>query len=375
MAKYNYKGKPYPSLKAIYDECGDPEIVSFSRFKSRMSDDGMEMEEALTTPAKRPNKYILDGIEYENARSAYDDNIDKAQVKYGSFQARLMKGWDTKKALTKPPTRPKGDIKETFKVNGKTYKSLSKLAIDANITHKLAIGRYKAGYSDKEIFYGKAGVIEVNGVEYKTISIAYNTLKPNKPLSRVRTLIKQCKRDNQPCDRAFLDEQGYSQPPISCNGVTYKSIFELAEAYSQPASTLEDRIYREKLSPEEAVVPRIKTGMYNKKTLTRNKKLSSSRASLYFVKIYMKDGDYYKIGITKNSAKERLCRVKHKILKEYKTTLEKAYELEQKVLKEYEENLYPVNDANFAGRTETFILTSKEEKDVLSFLNLNTKIK
>lgn len=89
----------------------------------------------------------------------------------------------------------------------------------------------------------------------------------------------------------------------------------------------------------------------------------------------MKDGDYYKIGITKNSAKERLCRVKHKILKEYKTTLEKAYELEQKVLKEYEENLYPVNDANFNGRTETFILTSIEEKDVLSFLSLNTKNK
>lgn len=269
MAKYNYKGKPYLSLKAIYDECGDPEIVSFGRFKSRMSDDGMEMEEALTTPTKRPNKYILDGIEYENARSAYDDNIDKAQVKYGSFQARLRKGWDVKEALTKPPARPKGDIKKVFRVNGKTYKSISKLAIDANITYKLALGRYKAGYSDKEIFYGKAGVIEVNGVEYKTISIAYNTLKPNKPLSRVRTQIKQCKRDNQPCDRAFQDEQGYSQPPISCNGVTYKSIFELAEAYSQTASTLEDRIYREKLSPEEAVVPRIKTGMYNKKNLNK----------------------------------------------------------------------------------------------------------
>jgi len=109
-------------------------------------------------------------------------------------------------------------------------------------------------------------------------------------------------------------------------------------------------------------------GNYNFGYFSRNPSMKKQKGLFYIIKIVVDDTVYLKIGITKNSLKERYKNykgLKMDTIASYQTTLYDAYRIEQDIKLMFTD--YQSSPHNFNGRTECFSIVA--EKEMLNYFN------
>lgn len=176
----------------------------------------------------------------------------KAGVTYAAFYARYRTGLDIELALSNP-VQPQNRRK--FSVDGVIYDTLKDLAVAAGIEYRVAHKRSSRGWSDWEIFHGRpkkvrtvtvpavrGTPIEVDGVIYANLAVAYNSIKPPVSINTVKQRLhvyhwsaKQALGLEARIDRRSIRKE---RPPrrsdkiqTSAFGITYPDIAALAKAH------------------------------------------------------------------------------------------------------------------------------------------------
>jgi len=145
-----YKGRTYPSFKALVEAEG---TVPYATVAVRVHL-GWPLEKALNKPVleQAPKEPIKTTHKGKTFNSLADVVAEHAQVPYGVVSNRLRRGWKLDDALNKPKEfRARRD----YTVDGKTYKTMSALARAFNLPYTTVLSRARSGYSDKEIVYGR----------------------------------------------------------------------------------------------------------------------------------------------------------------------------------------------------------------------------
>lgn len=198
-------------------------------------------------------------------------------VSYAMVSSRIKLGWSVKDSLSIPKTQE--NIIRCYEVDGITYKSLKELAKAAGISYVAAFKRMQRGSSDSEIFHGKAKKkktkqappkkgygkkINISGTEYRNLKVAYDLLMPSISYNTVRQRILYGwsleealelvpKVDGRKDGKAKSDRAPRETPRLEVDGILYKSIAELANAFGLDYSLVYNRIFNNRWSPEKAV--------------------------------------------------------------------------------------------------------------------------
>lgn len=257
-----FQGSQYKSLSELFNSI-NPDNLSFNTFYQRLKT-GLSIEEALGSAANKRFKgkpFYYKGTQYVTLRELHKNCVENG-ISYQGFYQRLCGGWTIDDALTSSTSDV---IRRDYIVDDKVYSTLMELASDAGISYEAAIKRRDRGFSDYEIFYGKAKKAKpeaqpkekevrviVDGNSFESFAKAYEFFQPSISFNSFRGRLRYgwsveealelvAKDDGRTKDKVYL--------PI---GVNSYSLIEASKKFGVPASTIRSRLTRG-ATPEQAV--------------------------------------------------------------------------------------------------------------------------
>jgi hypothetical protein len=139
---------------------------------------------------------------------------------------------------------------------------------------------------------------------------------------------------------------------------------EVASFYNLTRAQLSLRL---NIDLEQAVIYQPSNGRYSRNVFKKNPVLAKSKSILYLVKISLQDGVLHKIGITVKETNQQFRKFEYTAIMEIIGTLAELFKIEQSVIKKYKHLHYRAEE-EFEGKTETFLLTDTEEKQIVALI-------
>ncbi|WP_298444719.1 GIY-YIG nuclease family protein [uncultured Ferrimonas sp.] len=267
---FQYQGKSYKSLNALYSAYKDQCAVSAPSFKARL-DGGWSIEKSLSTPKGfMPGKpvYHFNGVDYPSISGLYKANKAHAKVSLPLFTERVEAGMSIDEAMVAPKkktgTSSIATEHDPLIVEGKQYDCLKDVAVAYGVKYNTMIGRYRRGRRGDDLVILKAEdkaaeaaasapaestakaapFMVVDGVEYASENDLCNAFKVNRSTYRARLkrglTVAQALGQAEVADgrRSAAGVQRYDFQGAS------RSVQEIAELTGMSASTLRDRLCR-----------------------------------------------------------------------------------------------------------------------------------
>ena len=367
--KYFVNGKGYYSHNGICIDYNIP-LVTF-RYRRRK---GLSYEDSvkLRDYSKQSKKINIDGKTYSSIKEA----CEAYEMNKYTYSARLRQGLTPEEALKTPVKKKnrtyyKGNNRgKKITINNIEYPSISAAATAHNIPLYVVNQRISnLGYSPEEAFAKepKSKKVVVEGKEFKSVSEAARFYKKDENMVN-----ESVNKEGLTIEQALGIDISHLSNTLEYNGKLYRSRSELAEDINIKPNLLVGRLNRG-MSLDEAILlgneKILSEGRYNLTILERNKELANSEALLYFVELFLKEGYFFKIGITKRDVSERLEDHSYKEIKLIKNKLITCYRIEQKILNKFKKHTNKSEELNyFDGYTELFIPTLKLKESIIQEL-------
>lgn len=204
------------------------------------------------------NKFAVEGVSYE------------------CVSGRIKDRWDLERALNEPQNKNERKI---YRVGDIEYPSLRSLAKDAGISYEAAVKRSHRGWTDNEIFYGKlkegktkvkikkvlGTVVNIDGIEYGNLRVAYEQLNVSVSYNTVRARLRYGwshqealgfidKVDGRKLPKDKKIRKPKSKMKLIVDNVEYASVAALASAFHLPYKLVYNRINVNNWSCERAVM-------------------------------------------------------------------------------------------------------------------------
>ena len=369
--KYFVNGKGYYSHREICNDYNIP-LATF-RLRRRK---GLSYEDSVKPRdySKQSKKITVDGKTYSNKKEA----CEAYKISIHTYTSRVNRlGFSPEDALKTPVkkinrTTYKGNIVgKKITINNIDYPSLSAAARAHNIPLYVVDQRISIhGYSPEEAFNmeGKSKKITVDGKEFKSVSEAARFYKKDE-----NQVNESVNKEGLTIEQALGIDISHLPNSFEYKGKFYRSRKELAEDFNIKPSLLKARLIRG-LSIDEAILlgneKILSEGRYNLTILERNKELANSVCFLYFVELFLKEGTFFKIGITKKDVSERLEDHSYKEIKVIKNKLITCYKIEQKILNKFKKYANKSEELNYLeGYTEVFIPSMTLKNSIIEEIN------
>lgn len=278
--------------------------------------------------------------------------------------------------------KPEKKVKYKLFVEGKGFKSEAEACRFYGIKFVTYRNRKYKGYSIEECLgikensklggkrfdsqhYHKSKEITVEGKKYKSRADAARAY--GKTEAQVRSLLEK----GRTLEESLGIEIADIRHTITFQGIKYKSVKHLCKEKNLSYTTIQSRIKRG-MTLEESILQGEYgeyVGRYNLTILKRDNELSSKKAYLYFVRVFLDDDWKYKIGITTRTTQQRLKGTNYKLLFEFSSNLLRCYENEQLLLEKYKNKKdHTKREQYFEGYTEILNLDADDEADIIKFL-------
>lgn len=373
--KVAVNGELYESVQAAYDALTPS--ASMNAVKTRLHN-GWSLEEALEVKERIDGRRARAGIRtlnIENEKMNAMEAAKKFSLPHSTVLDRLKRGATDRQAVGLDPIKEgevlkqkrsavnaKSRTPEQYFVDGKCYSSIKELAKAYNILPRLIKSRMlKNGWPlERAVKEPVSDCVVVEGITYRSAMNAWEKIgKTNFSTYNSRKSsgysLKVC-LGLEPLPEA----RGFE-----INGVKYESLVQVSKAFDITYDQLRYRLNL--MSLEEAISYQPSNGRYSEGNIANNESHRDVTAILYFVKIKTKEGMLHKVGITKYSLEVRFRSIEYEPLSLFSGLLIDVTKIEKAVLKKFKDNLYRANEG-FDGKTETFILTEREERSMGSFI-------
>lgn len=327
----------------------------------------------VASPRRRDRTVVIGHQTYESLRQAYD--VIRPKISFAGVRARIRSGDTPAEALgvlarSDGRRRPKARKIQASRVLraivhlGVEYPNISRLASAHGLPDHVVRGRLKQGWTVERAVSEppQDTSVTVCGVKYRSTDQAWEQLGKAPYSTFVGRRSKRL-----PLEVCLGLEPLPPRMRYQVKGKSYRSLADVADAYSIPLTTLRQRVRLMSLEKALAYVPRM--GRYSPAVFKRDPALARKSAYLYFASAELVHGTLYKIGITVLSASQRLAAVDHRILALYRGQLSEIYDMEQRVLKRFHEFRSRANDG-FDGKTETLRLSDRQVRHVLEYLEI-----
>lgn len=364
-------GKKYKNLRHAFESI-NPQCT-FNTLRARLRY-GWSIQEALEINQKidgRTNIPNAKKLTINGNTLSIKEAVDRYNVPHSTILYRLNGGATSRQAvglqkikkgdLMHQPRHIKNRTAKTYTVDGIVYKSVTELARVYKLPTSLVYNRmHDNGWSsERAVKEHVSKAVEVNGKKYRSALNAWNLI------GQTNLSTYESRKARGLSLETCL---GLKSLPshYELNGVSYSSINEVSKDFELSTGQLQYRL--KSMSLEQAIVYKPANGRFSTSAFKKNSELANTLGLIYFVKITLPEGILHKIGITTREVLQRFHSHNIEIITEIKGKLYSLYNLEQLIISKFSALHYRAED-NFEGRTETFLLTRNEEKNMLNFIN------